>query len=346
VRFFLVAWPGVEEMIRFSYLKYELQPMTDLNSRAAAQLRKGALLKCEWPNQQIGFADCHPWAEYGDADIDLQIRSLARGHVSGLLEQTIWLARKDAMMRVEQRNGFEGGEKVKNHFLVQNINKLDDRSLDEIKSNGFSTLKIKVGRDHEQEVEQLIRILKLSPFKVRLDFNSSGDFSVLERFMYRIEPGLRARIEFVEDPFPYDEESWSDANKIVPLAADFECENIDWKKMKKPPFQVLIVKPARMDVDKALNRCSTFGLKAVVTSSMDHSLGVAHSAVVAMEIKRAHPNLLLECGCLSLRSYRPDEFSNKIVVQGPYIVRTSGYGVGFDELLKQASWVPLEMELQ
>jgi O-succinylbenzoate synthase len=333
-------------MIRFSFVKYELEPVTVINSKVTSQTRRGALIKCEWPDQRIGFADCHPWTEFGDVDIDTQIYGLARGRVSSLMEQTIWLARKDAMMRAEQRNGFEGGDRVKNHFLVHDISQLQDRNLVDIKNSGFSTLKIKVGRDPDQEALDLIRILRLNPFKIRLDFNSTGDFAILERFVSRLEPGHRARIEFVEDPFPYDEQSWAEANRLVPLAVDFEYENIDWKKLSQPPFQTLVIKPARMDVDKALNRCTTFGLKAVITSSMDHALGVAHSAIVASEIKRAHPSLLLECGCLTLKTYRPDEFTNKILVQGPYITKTMGFGVGFDDVLKQQNWVPIERELE
>lgn len=328
-------------MIKFSHYKYSLDPVSVIGALAPQVPREGALLRCEWPDQKVGYADCFPWVEMGDADIDTQIYALSRGKISLLMEQTIWLARKDALMRSMHVNGLTGGAKIKSHYLVTDLSKLGDSELSNIKSAGFSTLKIKVGRNLEEEARQILRLTKLTQFMFRLDFNSKSDFSSFERFMTIFDKAAASRIEFVEDPFPYDEAAWTEASRMARLAVDFESENIDWAKIQKAPFEYLIIKPARQDVDKAIHRCTTHNLKAVVTSSLDHPVGVVHAAIVAAEIKKNYPSILMDCGILSLKVYRPNEFSNKIVTQGPYIVQTHGYGIGFDQVLPNLEWQPL-----
>lgn len=331
-------------MIKFEFYKYKIHPTSVIGAIASDASREGALLKCTWPDGKIGYSDIHPWQELGDADIDTQLMALSRGRISFLVEQSIWLARKDAILRSMMKNGFEGASRFKNHFLISDLSKITDKNLNDIKASGFSSVKIKVGNNPLEDAERSLKVLRTGHFWVRFDFNSKLDFSMFERFISILDKSSKAKIEFVEDPFPFEQKAWAEASRLVPLAADHEYDNVEWSKVKEPPFKVIVIKPARQDVDKAVNRATTFNLKMVVTSSLDHPVGMIHSALVASEIKKAYPNQLLDCGCLSLKSYKPNEFSNKIMVQGPYFTQVPGYGIGFDQTFEGLAWSDLHKE--
>ena len=330
-------------MMKFWTSRYQLQPWQVLGAVADTKPREGALLKVQWPNGNVGYADVFPWPEFGDADITDQIRALALGKVSTLVEQAIWLAKKDAALRKEKKNAFGTASKVKNHFLVTDFTKFNEAAVREARSAGFTTFKIKVGRAVDEEGKFVAKLLKQNPVLVRLDFNAKTDFSEFERFFSHMGTAEKARIEFVEDPVPWAIDAWTEAAKIIPLAIDIESEKIDWDKFSsKPPFQTVILKPARMDMEKALKFVNRFALKMVVSSSLDHPVGVAHALAQAIELKKFYPNALLDCGCLTLKAYKPNEFMTQIQTTGPFLKEIKGTGSGFDDLWDKQEWTPVQ----
>lgn len=330
-------------MIQFFHHRYSLQPMNDLGALANTNLREGALLKVVWPNGLTGYADLFPWPELGDAGIEDQLEALAQGKISGLVEQSIWLAKKDAALRRDKINAYAGISKVKNHYLISDFRTFNDSHMKELRSAGFTTLKIKVGRDPDEEVKFISRTVKQNPVMVRLDFNSKGTLNSFRDFILKLGPGESSRIEYVEDPFPWNSDAWAEGQKMVPLAIDHEGEKVDFDSLKTPPpFKVVVIKPARQDVEKAVKRVNQFGLKMVVTSSLDHPVGVAHAMKVAADLKKFNPNTLIDCGCLTLKSYKPNEFTNRISVQGPFLNSISGTGIGFDDLFEKVPWVAIQ----
>ena len=330
-------------MINFWYSYYELSPSGLLGALAGDHVRKGALLKVQWPNEKIGYADIFPWPELGDADIETQITALSKGKVSALVEQSIWLAKRDADLRVKGKNAFAGAAKVKNHYLISDLSKFTDNTMGNLRQAGFTTLKIKVGRDIEEEVAFVQRSLRQNPITIRLDFNARTNFQDYERFMTQLSQAERARIEYSEDPFPWDPEAWKEASVFAPVAMDNEYEKVNWDKLKgPPPFKVMVIKPARQDLDKTLKIVNKYAMRMVVTSAMDHPVGVAHACHVAAELKKFYPNTLLDCGCLTLKVYRPNEFFSRVQTNGPYLTGINGTGIGFDDLLTKVPWEPLK----
>lgn len=305
-------------------------------------VRKGALLKVAWPNGNIGYADLFPWPEWGDADIDVHLNDLAKLKISPLVEQAIWLAKKDAALRKEKKNAFAGAAKIKNHYLVPDYTKFTDSTMKELRSAGYTSLKIKVG-DVDETAKFVSRIVKQNPVTVRLDFNAKTDFNQYEKFFAHIGSVEKPKIEFVEDPIPWNPDGWAEIAKMgIPLAIDEQVPKLDWEKLKTPlPFKIVIIKPARIDVEKTVKFIDKYALKMVVTSSLDHAVGIAHACAVAADLKKFYPNTLIDCGCLSMRAYRPNEYSSRIQVQGPYLTNIAGTGVGFDELFEKTNWTPV-----
>ncbi|WP_374029639.1 hypothetical protein [Bdellovibrio bacteriovorus] len=327
--------------MKISYSPYTLKPTQSLNAASKPAPREGVLLKVEWADA-VGYADLHPWPELGDLALDEQLSLLRQGKITPQAEQSIWLARRDALLRKDKKNIFDQGERVKNNALLTDFAALKPGYLDELKKEGFTTLKVKVGRNLKEEAEILTHIAAAG-FKIRLDFNALGSWQIFEKFIGNLPLTVKALIEYVEDPFPFEIGAWSEAQKLVKIALDNQYDKVPWERLQKAPFDVVIIKPAKTDVDKAVERCLKWNLKAAVTSYMDHPVGVAHAVGIAMELKEKYSDMILECGCLTHRLYQMDVFSAEISTQGPYLLKVKGTGVGFDKVLGGLPWHQLKM---
>lgn len=329
-------------MIKFWYHKYQLNPILPVRANVQLRPRDGALLKVRWANGWVGYADLFPWPEFGDASIEDQLYALAKAQVSQIAEQSIWLAKRDAQLRFKQKNAFDGASKLRNHFLIPDHGRCTDTQIKEIRNAGFETVKIKVGSDLDADLHFVQKIIRQHPLNVRLDFNSKLKFQEFENFIKQFTSHDMKKIEFIEDPCPWDFVAWYEASKMAPIALDFEYDRVNWGALDPTPFKYVILKPSRNDVDLTVQRAQAHKLKIVVTSSMDHPVGVMHSLSVAADLKRDHPDLLCDTiGCLSLSVYRSNEFNREIKTQGPFILSTIGSGIGFDSILERLEWTEI-----
>lgn len=330
-------------MIRIFSSPYILTPRQDLNAASAGAARRGSLLKVEWGDGLRGFADLHPWPELGDLPLKTQLAQLTKGQLTPLGQQSLSLARRDAELRQAQKNIFDVGVPVVNNFLLSDLRVLNSDLLKTIKSDGFSTVKVKVGRDVFLET-QAIRLIAEAGLRLRLDFNAVGSLNSYQKFMGGLSPEVRDRIEYVEDPFPFEFSSWNEARHFAPLALDHQYDKVPWASLSSLPFDVLVVKPAKVDVVKALELCQQWQLKATVTSNMDHPVGIMHALGLGMELKKKHGNMILEAGCLTHHLYQSDSFAAELSTQGPCLRKVRGTGVGFDELLEALPWQILNID--
>lgn len=328
-------------MIKIFFHPYFLKPMTVLNAVAKPTARQGVLLRVEWSDGHVGYADLHPWPELGDLSLAEQLEDLRLGRMTTQIEQSIWLARRDAVLRKQRKNVFDVGEKIRNNFLLSNYQDLKPGFLDELKKEGFTTVKVKMGQDLQQEAAALTHIAAAG-LRIRLDFNALGSWQIFEKFMTGLAPSVRALIDYVEDPFPFDFHAWNEARKLCKIALDNQYDKVPWGRIPSAPFDVIVIKPAKTDVDKAVGYCQKWNLKLTVTSYMDHPVGVIHALGVAMDLKKQHGDMVLEAGCLTHRLFQMDSFSAEIGTQGPYILKTKGVGVGFDSLLEALPWRPVQ----
>ena len=333
----------MRSMIKFWHHKYELTPVGSLGPKAEPSPRAGALLKVQWANDLIGYSDIFPWPEFGDAPIDDQLFALSRAKVSLVVEQSIWLAKRDAARRVLRQNAFEGAPKLRNHFLITDAAKMTDTTFKEIKNAAFTTLKIKLGSDIEQSAKFILKVIRQHQFLLRLDFNACLDFQSFERFISYFSKAEMAKIEYIEDPMPWDLPVWQEASKLSKLAIDFEYDNVNWAAVDNMPFEFMVLKPARTDVDLAVQRARQKNIKIIVSSSMDHPVGIAHAISVAVDLKKECPALLSDSmGCLTNKCYRPNDFAFRLMAQGPFFNTVVGSGIGFDDLFAKIEWTELK----
>ncbi len=328
-------------MIQFEVYPYALEPVVSLNSKTQKGPRSGALLKMKWPDSKVGYADVFPWPELGDDPLPYHLGELEQGRTTSLVGQAIELGRKDALLRSEGTSALKNASVLKNHYTVADWTSISDAQLNLLQSQGVTSLKVKVGRDWPAEITWLAKVARQNNFHFRLDLNSHEDFSGFEKKMQMLPVEVKQRLEFVEDPFPFDTELWAKASNWAPLAVDFEYDHVPWDSLSSVPFQVLVIKPARQNIELAVQRARAHDLQMVVTSSMDHPVGVAHALSVAAALKLQYPDWVLDCGCMTTPFYKSNAFSEEIRFQGPFVVPTSGVGVGFDEIFKKLPWKAL-----
>jgi O-succinylbenzoate synthase len=299
------------------YWKYELTPKRRLSAIAADGPRRGALLRIGG-----GFADIHPWPELGDAPLDEQLAILARGETTSLTRASLRFAAIDAAARVEGRSLFDGLIIPPSHWPGADP------------PGGFDTVKLK-------SVERIPEHVR-----VRIDFNAT---LTAEEFVQIAANLPRERIDFIEDPCPYDAAVWTElrARTGLRLALDRGgaagqrqeclCHTPDSEEELKMwhrhsclcPVEgadVLVIKPAIEEIPLT-------GSELIVTSYMDHPIGQLCAAYAA-----ATAGITTTCGLITHVLYEPDPFIERMRIDGIRLVAPGGTGWGFDDLLERLPW--------
>ena len=210
------------------YWPYELIPRRALNAIAIAGPRHGALIRVDG-----GFADVHPWPELGDVPLDEQLARLARGEATSLTAASLRFAAIDAVARREGRSLFEGLTVPRSHWP----------GADPLE--GFDTVKLK-------SIDRIPDDVRL-----RIDFNATLTPDEFVRIAATLP---RERIDFIEDPCPYDASTWRVLRDRTGLRLALDrgtgTEDVD----------VLVVKPAVQEIPPSR-------AEIIITSYMDHPLG-------------------------------------------------------------------------
>lgn len=308
-------------MVEIAYWMYELTPKSALSAKANAMPRRGALLRINYEDR-IGYADLHPWPELGDPTVTEQLENLKNKRLNEQISRTLHLAHRDAEARHTDSSLFEGLQIPASHWLCTDSKKLTNEKLNTILDQGFTHIKLKIGKCLEHEADT-IRQLVNYPLTVRLDANEYLSHHEFRDLLTTIDPILH-KIEFVEDPCPYNEETWTKLQNYVPLAADRQVLSA----VNHPEAAAfLIIKPALMDVPQATNQ------RLIFTSYVDHPVGQMSAAYCAA----LHQNTEV-CGLLTHYCYTPNAFSSTLSNTGPQLEPTTGTGIGFDHLLEALPW--------
>jgi len=314
---------------------YDLRPGPD-PARAARGPRHGVLLKIAFDGGAPGYADLHPWEEFGHFPLAEQFSSLANEQPTPLAALALRHARTDAAARRAGVSLFDGLPEVRSHALFTDWTSAPRSTFEQCVAEGYRAAKLKIGRDPQREAEALNALADL-PLRWRLDANTSPHS---KSFLAALSPAARANIEFLEDPIPYEATAWSNLteHEKIPFA-------LDWELPSSPPpwagAQVLVVKPASQDAFPLALAAAHAGLEIVVTHSMDHPLGQAVALWTAMRLRQRHGDLVRAGGLQATGLYTTDEFSTELRTSGPQTASPPGTGFGFDDLLTQLPWQPL-----
>ena len=311
--------------------RVEFSPYS-LRSRVGGVFRSGSLLRVTFADGLVGYADVHPWTEFGDAALSDQIAGLRQGDPPPLAAQSVAFARIDAEARAERRSVWDGLVVPPSHASLPFGFSSDD--LDRVRLEGYRHVKLKEVDFTGAELE----LLADSGLRVRLDFNARLTACEVADRLDRWS-GLVGLdwLEWIEDPCPVETEDWKH------LRAEFGITlALDWGEDggQTDFYDVRVVKPAR---ESFLELIPPPG-GVCFTSYLDHPLGQAAAAYTAAVAVRDGVSFTA-AGLASHRAYNPNAFSAYLSAAGPEFWRDGanpsnlfGAGFGFDLALATVGW--------
>lgn len=320
-------------MSEIAFHKYKLQWRGE-----SRYPREGALLRVFQKDGSWGYADCHPWIEFGDEPLDSQLKLLKRGMFTPLLRQSLNFTKEDALARKNKRNLFQGLVLPQNHYHISDQSLISESLIEDLSIQGFQLVKVKGGVDLQSDVNMLARLaakMRSSHLKFRLDFNCRPTEKQFLIFLEQIS-SYTDLIDYIEDPFPYQPESWQRVRERyqVSLACDMDSA----KALDYPSScDFLVVKPAIQNVEPFLGKLN--GRQLVLTSYLDHPIGQLSGLFTAATLLKNMPEILSDCGFLTHHAYEPTSFSETFShIENRLIPSLEGTGWGCDEILKTLDW--------
>lgn len=155
---------------------------------------------------------------------------------------------------------------------------------------GEKIAKIKVGL-YEANRDGLIADMFLEAIpdlKLRLDANRAWSLEKAQLFATKIKPEHRARIQFIEEPCKTPELSRQfAAENGIAFAWDETTREADFLVKNEPNLTAIIIKPTLVGsfekCQKLVEQAHTQGLIAVISSSIESSLGLTQLARFAQQ---------------------------------------------------------------
>lgn len=309
---------------------YRLRARGFLNAVSSRREFEGVLIRAGQ-----GFGCIHPWPELGDPPLEKCLDDLKGRRFWPIVRRAMRCAEYDDAARSREESLFEEMAVPHSHATLV---KADAGELDAAVAAGFTTVKMKAGRDVAGVADFLERMTAAHPaLKWRLDFNESLDVDTAEAFLSGLSPQARRALDFIEDICPFSETAWEVLwkNHRVPLAVDRESAP------HRKAAQFTVIKPA-VDEPFLLSEAAAMNSQAVVmTSYMDHPLGQAFAAWEAARTELLCPGLVKTCGLQTHHLFEKDAFTELLGEWKPEFTVPGGTGLGFDEQLADLAWVRL-----
>jgi O-succinylbenzoate synthase len=301
------------------------------DSKAVA---KGILLRVLDQNEW-GYSSLQPWTHLGDPVLDeSNLKSILN---SELGQRALELAKLDAYFRREKKSLLDETPAFC-HYTVLNFHQVSRAQLEEVLKLGFTHIKVKLNAQIEEVLQWLKSVWDLQFLKWRFDFNNQLNEKLWESFCLELPDSFISKVEFVEDPFLFNAKTWKQAQRILPLALDFQLENPSQVRecVAKECAEYFIYKPSARALPKDIEQ------KIVITSYMDHPIGISHALAEYQKLKKERLNMSVVSGLGTIALFEDSQiFANfkNLQMKGPLLTwSANGYGIGFDEALAQEHW--------
>jgi O-succinylbenzoate synthase len=231
-------------------------------------------------------------------------------------------------------------------------------------SEGWQAVKTKGTTDLERTLASLTELVRLAgeaPLKLRVDFNSCLEARQFTSFMRAMPANVRDRLEFVEDPFPFDAAAWCATQRELGvrlacdkgLGASVHKETAHSCAVQRPGqecpgslahdcgYDFAVLKPGRRDWRETVSAMSA-PARIVMTSAMDHAIGQCFAAWEAAMAWRELGDRMDLCGLCTEHLFERDEFFERIQSHGGVLEPDrGGTGLGFDDVIARLPWKKL-----
>jgi len=317
---------------------YTLCSRGSLNAVSQRREFHGALIRV---NEGVGCL--HPWPEFGDAPVEEQLELLKQGGTSKVIERALRMAAVDGEARRRGVSLFEDLEIPPCHYSWDH-NQDAAAQYSRVMEEGWRAIKTKgwadVGKMRQtletmvESTEDMHRMTADLP-KVRVDFNSCLSAESFNELMEVVSAGVIQRLDFVEDPFPYEAARWIEVKKRWSWL-DFALD----KQLRGAVegFDVAVLKPGRREWRELVDELPP-SVKVVMTSAMDHAIGQSFAAYEAALAWNELGDRMDLCGLCTEHLFERDAFFERLSSKGGRLeVDRNGAGLGFDEVIAALSW--------
>lgn len=307
---------------------YKLWSHRPLNRTETAAPGEGFLVKLQTKEYRSGYADCRPWALFGDQSVEQQVQLLKQRRLSPILKRSVFFAHIDGMARERKKTLWTSFLKIRSHYTVSDVIELRDvETLSKLRDQGYRTLKIKLGRDHDAEAAVCNTVAEKNWFHFRLDFNGQGG----EAFLNRVSALFLSQVDFCEDPEPYQEIQWERLEKKFSVRCAVD----------QPPLVDLKIFAKRLRVIKPARQNQLARRQDVITNSMDHPIGQSFAALQAQESLLRFEKQFTDYGLKTDHLFKTNEYFDRLRSETCIFKPDLQTGIGFDDLLERETWIPL-----
>ncbi|MCB0406952.1 MAG: hypothetical protein KDD34_02045, partial [Bdellovibrionales bacterium] len=137
------------------YSPYSLNAKSFLNSQMRGKSSEGVLLRVEFSSHLVGYADVHPHPELGDATWEDELKKFIDQKPSQLFTNSLHWALVDAHAREKNEPVIKSSTLPKTHYLCPDIHSFTEEKIQILKQQGYTHIKLKLGRDLDFETKQL-----------------------------------------------------------------------------------------------------------------------------------------------------------------------------------------------
>lgn len=340
------------------YHPYILASRGSLNAVSWRHDFPGALIRVD-----DGIGCLHPWPEFGDAPIDGQLKLLRDGGSTPVIERALHMAAVDGEARRRGVSLFAGLEVPPSHYSWD-LNRPQESQWQHVIGEGWRAVKLKGSAKVEDTVAAMDLLVGSNdrerglpgpartnvgtwqvplldgPLKFRVDFNSCLTEPLFSSLLEQLPPHLRRRLDFIEDPFPYEPEAWCRMQREfgVRLACDKGLARTEGRRSGDAGYEVAVLKPGRRDWRPAIPLLPS-STRIVMTSAMDHAIGQSFAAYEAALAWRELGDRMDLCGLCTEHLFEQDAFFERIQSHGGNLrVDRQGTGLGFDGVLARLPW--------
>jgi len=213
-----------------------------------------------------------------------------------------------------------------------------------VMEEGWRAIKTKGWADVEKTQQTLETMVELTEDmhrmsvelpKLRVDFNSCLSADSFNELMERISGRVVVRLDFVEDPFPYEAAQWVEVKERW-VWLDFALD----KQLRGAVegFDVAVLKPGRREWRELVSELPP-SVKVVMTSAMDHAIGQSFAAYEAALAWNELGDRMDLCGLCTEHLFERDAFFERLNSRGGMLeVDRMGTGLGFDEVIAGLPW--------
>jgi len=242
-------------------------------------------------------------------------------------------------------------QKIENNFFIGDFRQISELQLQEIIQQGFSRVKIKLGREDLSDFYNWAKGMRHCELALRLDFNAaltSAEYLsfvnwACEFFFSSIQP---LRLEYVEDPCAFSilQGISFEQDEIlqVPVFLDREINFAEAYRWLHPSVKGLVLKPSQQRLDQALRLAEILKLDLRFTHYVDTDLSrvFSLSELLTKDAAFKKKHLFGEAQGFLMGALAHDEVS-LVFEQGPNLqFNEAGLG-SFKRFCDQARWLSL-----